>query len=139
MRYRRVGEREDDGQDAKPTLDSVMEHFEVDFNSERNTGMAHCPLHEDNTPSMSYKIDAGLWKCHSCGQGGDSYTMIMLKEETDFRGARAFAATLGLPEGDAGRGDAGVRRSAYGGGRTVASRKGNRQGGSSFRPTWRRR
>ncbi|MFF3015797.1 CHC2 zinc finger domain-containing protein [Streptomyces sp. NPDC057939] len=116
-----------------------MNHFEVDFNSERNTGMAKCPLHDDNTPSMSYKLDEGLWKCHSCGQGGDSYSMIMLKEETDFPGARALATSLGLPEGDSGRGGQGVRRSAYGGGRSVSPRKGAGQGGSNFRPTWRRR
>ncbi|MEU8621442.1 CHC2 zinc finger domain-containing protein [Streptomyces sp. NPDC048623] len=139
MRYRRIGEREHGDDENKPSLEAVMEHFEVDFNSERNTGMAKCPLHDDNTPSMSYKLDAGLWKCHSCGEGGDSYTMIMLKEKTDFRGARALAATLGLPAGAAGGSDPGVRRSAYGGGRSVSPRKGARPGGGSFRPTWRRR
>ncbi|QNE75342.1 hypothetical protein F0344_12580 [Streptomyces finlayi] len=139
MRYGRVGDRDEQGEEAKPTLEAVMNHFEVDFNSERNTGMAKCPLHDDNTPSMSYKLDEGLWKCHSCGQGGDSYSMIMLKEETDFPGARALATSLGLPEGDSGRGDQGVRRSAYGGGRSVSPRKGAGQGGSNFRPTWRRR
>ncbi|MEU6057006.1 hypothetical protein [Streptomyces sp. NPDC047097] len=88
---------------------------------------------------MSYRLDAGLWKCHSCGEGGDSYTMIMLKETTDFPGARALAASLGLPEGDAGGGDPSLRRSAYGGGRAVASRPRARTSGGNFRPTWRRR
>lgn len=32
--------------------------------------MARCPLHEDRTPSLSIHSEEGLWKCHSCGEGG---------------------------------------------------------------------
>ena len=33
--------------------------------------MARCPLHEDNHPSLSINVEEGLWKCHSCGEGGN--------------------------------------------------------------------
>jgi predicted DNA-binding transcriptional regulator len=31
---------------------------------------AHCPLHEDDTPSLSINADTGQWYCHTCGVGG---------------------------------------------------------------------
>lgn len=33
--------------------------------------MAHCPLHEDRTPSLSVHQDEGIWLCHQCGARGD--------------------------------------------------------------------
>jgi DNA primase len=33
--------------------------------------MFSCPLHEDRTPSLSINMEEGLWKCHSCGEGGN--------------------------------------------------------------------
>ncbi|ATW61351.1 DNA primase [Streptomyces phage Dexers] len=128
----------DNDDDSKPELSAVLDHYEVDFNPERATGMGHCPLHEDNTPSMSYNTDKGLWRCHSCGEGGDSYTMIMLKEGTDFRGARTVATTLGLPEGSSGRSDEQLRGSRYGGSRKVPGRSGAGSNGGGYQPRWRR-
>ncbi|WP_254792785.1 CHC2 zinc finger domain-containing protein [Streptomyces sp. CC77] len=132
MRY-----SEDQGRE-KPTLAAVLEHLEVDFNPERTTGMAPCPLHDDNTPSFSYHLDRGLWKCHSCGEGGDSYTLIMKKEKTDFAGARALAASLCLATGDAGGGDHHLSGSAYGARRSVPSRSRNHPGRGGYVPAWRR-
>ncbi|MFF4244283.1 CHC2 zinc finger domain-containing protein [Streptomyces sp. NPDC001822] len=129
----------DDQEHEKPTLEAVLEHYEVDFNSQRVTGMAPCPLHEDKTPSMSFNTDKGLWKCHSCGKGGDSFNLIMEKEEVDFVGARAFAASLAFATRDAGGGGERVSGSAYAGRRKVSPRQGNRPGGSSYTPAWRRR
>lgn len=36
--------------------------------------MAHCPLHVDNTPSMSFRN--GRFKCFSCGEGGDVIDLV---------------------------------------------------------------
>ncbi|MFF5606242.1 CHC2 zinc finger domain-containing protein [Streptomyces cellulosae] len=101
--------------------------------------MARCPLHEDQTPSFSWNTDRQLWKCHSCGEGGDAYTLIMKKEQTDFVGARSLAASLGLPARDAGGRDARVSGSAYGGRRTVPARSRNRSRRGGYVPAWRRR
>lgn len=40
--------------------------------------MAHCPLHEDRTPSLSINQEDGLWKCHSCGEGGNIEKMFRI-------------------------------------------------------------
>ncbi len=33
--------------------------------------MYRCPLHVDNTPSLSAHQEDGVWLCHSCGERGD--------------------------------------------------------------------
>jgi hypothetical protein len=129
----------EDQEHEKPTLAAVLDHYEIDYNPERTAGMAPCPLHDDNTPSFSYHLDRGLWKCHSCGEGGDSYTLLMKKEPTDFAGARALASSLALATGDAGGGDERVSGSAYAGRRAVSPRSRNQQGRGGYVPAWRRR
>ncbi|MFD6636793.1 CHC2 zinc finger domain-containing protein [Micromonospora chalcea] len=102
--------------------------------------MVRCPLQdEDRTPSCSINTNTGLWNCHSCGTGGDSFALLMKKEGIDFVRARALAATLGLAAGSAGGSDDGVRGSAYGGRRKVPARSGDRKGGGGYVPAWRRR
>ncbi|WSR66890.1 CHC2 zinc finger domain-containing protein [Streptomyces sp. NBC_01198] len=101
--------------------------------------MVSCPLHDDRTPSMSINLGEGLFKCQSCGVGGDSYTLIMQKEACDFRGACALAASLNLAEGTTGGGDERLSGSRYGGGRRVPAGKGSRAGGGGYTPTWRRK
>ncbi|WP_234329646.1 CHC2 zinc finger domain-containing protein [Streptomyces viridochromogenes] len=101
--------------------------------------MTHCPLHEDDTPSFSWNTDRQVWKCHSCQEAGDSYTLIMKKEKTDFVGAKRFAASLALPTRDVGRGGERVSGSSYAGRRTVSPRPGNRSRGGGYTPAWRRR
>lgn len=140
MRLSRLGQRDfDDEDESKPTLEAALEHYGVDFNSHRAIGMAHCPMHEDNTPSLSYNLDRQVWKCHSCHKGGDSYELIKEKEETTFVGAKSLAASLALAVRDAGRGDQHVSGSAYGGRRSVSARSRDRAGGSGYVPAWRRR
>lgn len=130
---------DDDGPEReKPALEAVLDHYGVDINSHRAMGMTRCPLHEDTTPSFSYNTDRQLWKCHSCGEGGDAYTLIMKKESTDFVGARALAASLALTTRDAGGSDEHVSGSAYGGRRAVPGGSRNRSRGGGYVPAWRR-
>ncbi|QQO39653.1 DNA primase [Streptomyces phage Hippo] len=138
MNERRHKTNDQSDDNLKPTLESTLLHYGVELHPERRTGMTRCPLHEDNTPSLSYNLDKELWRCHSCGQGGDSYTLIMKKEGTDFRGARTVGAALDLTEGSSGGGDEGVRGSRYGGRRTLPARKGTGSDGG-YRPAYRRR
>ncbi|MFC4089381.1 CHC2 zinc finger domain-containing protein [Micromonospora sp. GCM10011541] len=102
--------------------------------------MVRCPLQgEDRTPSMSINTNTGLWNCHSCGKGGDSYNLIMEKEGVDFRGASNLAASVGFATGDAGGSDQGVRGSSYAGSRKLPGGKGGRKSGGGYVPAWRRR
>ncbi|MEU5433801.1 CHC2 zinc finger domain-containing protein [Streptomyces sp. NPDC020719] len=136
MRFQQVDR---DQERERPALEAVLDHYEVEYNPQRALGMAHCPLHEDATASLSYNTDRQLWKCHSCGEGGDAYTLIMKKEKTDFVGARALAASLALATRDAGGGDEHLSGSAYGGRRTVPARSRDRSRGGGYTPAWRRR
>ncbi|MEU3709028.1 CHC2 zinc finger domain-containing protein [Streptomyces catenulae] len=130
---------DDDGPEhEKPALEAVLDHYGVDINSQRAMGMTRCPLHEDNTPSFSYNIDRGLWKCHSCGRGGDAYTLIMEKEGIDFVGARALAASLALATRDVGGGNEHLSGSAYSGRRAVPAGSRHRKGRGGYVPAWRR-
>ncbi|WP_372407172.1 CHC2 zinc finger domain-containing protein [Streptomyces luteireticuli] len=136
MRLLRIdGERPEQ---PKPTLEAVLDHYGVDVDSHRAMGMARCPLHEDNTPSLSYNTDRQVWKCHSCGRGGDSYTLIMEKEGTDFVGARALAASVAFATRDAGGGNSRLSGSAYGGRRAVSGRSRPGAGRGGYVPAWRR-
>lgn len=145
MRFHRVGERDSSGgDDSKPSLTATMHHFEVDFNDQRNTGMAKCPLHDDNTPSMSYKLDEGLFLCHSCGKGGDSYTLIVeyhrdqLNKEINFKGAKDYARAQAIEESEAGpREDSYTSR--YGGGHRAASKRSDKKTTGGYVPAWKRK
>ncbi|MFD7738080.1 CHC2 zinc finger domain-containing protein [Kitasatospora sp. NPDC059800] len=132
-------DRPHDGDDQKPSLEALFEHYDVAFNSQRTIGMATCPLHDDRTPSLSYHLDRQVWKCHSCGAGGDAYSLIMEKESTDFVGARTLAASLALATRDAGGGNEQLSGSAYAGRRPVPGRSRDRAGRGGYVPAWRRR
>lgn len=124
--------------DERPDLAAVLEHYGVHVPGSRVTAMVACPLHEDKTPSCSINLDKQLWRCHSCDEKGDSYTMIMKKEATDFVGARALATTLGFAAGSGGGGDDELSGSAYGGRRKVPDRSRNQPRSGGYTPTWRR-
>ncbi|MFE9924243.1 CHC2 zinc finger domain-containing protein [Streptomyces sp. NPDC005774] len=144
MRFHRIDSDRSGGDDSKPTLDAVMHHFDVDFNDQRNTGMAKCPLHDDNTPSMSYRLDEGLWNCHSCGNGGDSFSLIekyhaeQLGKAIGFKEAKAYAKEHGLEEGAVAK-ESDSYTSRYGGGRKAAQKKPGKKAGSGYVPAWKRK
>ncbi|WP_432705381.1 CHC2 zinc finger domain-containing protein [Actinorhabdospora filicis] len=101
--------------------------------------MTNCPLHTDDTPSFSYDLDREVWKCHSCGEGGDVYTLIMLKENLPFVAARTHATALGLDAGRPGGSHGGLSGSAHAGRRPVPRRQGNHTRDGAFVPRWHRR
>lgn len=41
-----------------------------------NKAKALCPFHDDNNPSLSIDGDKQLFKCFSCGQGGDVFSFV---------------------------------------------------------------
>jgi DNA primase len=144
VRWRRVEERGGGGEDVKPTLEAAMEHFGVKFNSSRNTGMAQCPLHDDRTPSFSYRLDEGLWNCHSCANGGDSFTLIAKYSEMQegkeltFPEVKQYAKDKAIEEGAAPAREE-TYTSRYGGGRRPASKSSARKTGGGYVPAWKRK
>ena len=44
-----------------------------------------CPFHNDNKPSMSVSPSKGIYKCFSCGAGGDALNFIIKYENREFK------------------------------------------------------
>lgn len=57
-----------------------------------------CPFHTEKTPSFYVFPERGTWRCFgSCGEGGDIFTFVQKRENSDFRGAlRILAAEAGV-------------------------------------------
>ncbi len=68
-----------------------------------------CPFHDDHKPSMSVSPTKQIFKCWSCGTGGDVIKFVQLYEKVDFRNAlELLAKRAGLdfrtgPEREASR------------------------------------
>ena len=60
-----------------------------------------CPFHDDRSPSMNVSQDKQIYKCFSCGAGGNVYTFLMELERISFiEAVRKLAGQAGvaLPE-----------------------------------------
>ena len=44
-----------------------------------------CPFHNDKKPSLSVSPSKGIYKCFSCGAGGDALTFIVKTENKEFK------------------------------------------------------
>lgn len=56
-----------------------------------------CPFHPDKKPSLSVSPAKQIFKCWSCGVGGDAIKFVQLRERIDFRDAlRVLAERVGL-------------------------------------------
>lgn len=57
-----------------------------------------CPFHTEKTASFYVFPERGNWRCFgTCGEGGDLFTFVQKRENTDFRGAlRLLAAEAGI-------------------------------------------
>lgn len=56
-----------------------------------------CPFHDDHKPSMSVSPTKRIFKCWSCGAGGDAIKYVMLRERLTFPEALArLAARAGI-------------------------------------------
>lgn len=56
-----------------------------------------CPFHDDRNPSFHVSPGKGIYKCYSCGAGGDVFTWVMETERVDFPEAlRLLAQQAGV-------------------------------------------
>jgi DNA primase len=80
-----------------PILD-VAGHFS-EIKRTGHTYMCNCPLHTDKTPSLSINPTKGLWRCFSCGNGGDSIKLVQEAEGLSFIDAcKWLIETFNIPE-----------------------------------------
>ena len=56
-----------------------------------------CPFHDDKKPSFSVEPIRGIFKCFSCGEGGNVFTFLMKKNGWTFpETVRSLAVELGI-------------------------------------------
>lgn len=56
-----------------------------------------CPFHPDRKPSLNVSPTKRIFKCWSCGAGGDAIKFVQLRERVDFREAlQSLAKRVGL-------------------------------------------
>ena len=44
-----------------------------------------CPFHDDKKPSLCVSPSKGIYKCFSCGEGGDALTFLLKTQNKDFK------------------------------------------------------
>ena len=44
-----------------------------------------CPFHNDKKPSLCVSPSKGIYKCFSCGAGGDALTFLLKTQNKDFK------------------------------------------------------
>jgi len=69
-----------------------------------------CPFHQEKTPSFNVRQEPPVFHCFGCGEGGDVFKFLMLRERVGFPEAiETLARRFGVPIPE-GRADAGPDR-----------------------------
>ncbi len=69
-----------------------------------------CPFHQEKTPSFNVRQEPAVFHCFGCGEGGDVFKFVMLRERVSFPEAvEMLARRFGVPVPE-GRVDAGPER-----------------------------
>ncbi len=63
-------------------IDVIQRHVILKKTGRSYTGK--CPFHNDKSPSMNVSREKGIFKCFSCGVGGDALTFLMRIENRSY-------------------------------------------------------
>lgn len=76
-------------------VDVVQEYVPLTLKSKNFWGV--CPFHNDSNPSMSVNREKKIFKCFSCGTGGDVITFVSKIENISFQEAvKKLASRIGI-------------------------------------------
>lgn len=81
------------------------------------------PGHEDRRASASVDHNKNMWRCFACGEGGDSWAVIMSEEGVTFPEAKRIAAEHGWTSGEAPAPQESARRGRSRAGRVRLKRR----------------
>jgi DNA primase len=63
-----------------------------------------CPFHQEKSPSFNVRQEPAVFHCFGCGEGGDVFKFLMLRERVSFPEAiEMLARRFGVPVPEAGR------------------------------------
>ena len=71
---------------------SIIEGSGVVLKRQGRHDVGLCPFHDDTTPSFTVNPDMQIYKCFSCGEGGNVFTFLVKHEKMDFPEAVRFLA-----------------------------------------------
>lgn len=75
--------------------DVVSEYVELEKKGKNYVGL--CPFHADSNPSMTVSEEKGIYKCFSCGAGGNAVKFVQDFEQISFQEAlQKVAAKSGI-------------------------------------------
>jgi len=69
-------------QQANDIIDVIGEHVSLKKKGREMVGL--CPFHDDHRPSMNVNPVKQIFKCFSCGAGGDIFKFIQMRENLTF-------------------------------------------------------
>ncbi len=69
-------------QQANDIVDVIGEHVSLKKKGREMVGL--CPFHDDHRPSMNVNPVKQIFKCFSCGAGGDVFKFIQMRENLTF-------------------------------------------------------
>jgi len=90
----------------QPTIERILGAANIvdivqDYVTLRRSGTSYkglCPFHDDKTPSFYVSPAKGIFKCFSCGKGGDAVHFVMYEEQVGYFDAlRILAQKYGIP------------------------------------------
>jgi len=69
-------------QQANDIVDVISEHVSLKRKGREMVGL--CPFHDDHRPSMNVNPAKQIFKCFSCGAGGDVFKFVQMRENLTF-------------------------------------------------------
>ena len=69
-------------QQANDITDVISEHLNLMKKGKEMVGL--CPFHDDHNPSMCVSPAKQIFKCFSCGAGGDVIKFVQMRENLTF-------------------------------------------------------
>ena len=76
--------------DASDIVRVIGEHLTLKAKGREYVGL--CPFHDDHKPSMQVAPAKQIFKCFSCGAGGDVFAFIQKYHSMEFREALEYLA-----------------------------------------------
>lgn len=83
----RISDTEIEALKARIDLPALIESRGITLKKRGSQYLAHCPFHEEKTPSFSVTPTKRLWNCLGCKQGGDAIRFVELIDRVSFRTA----------------------------------------------------